>query len=428
MKISGYSGVLLVGVFGLGTAVITLNRSSPWEGVAGVDASISCSASCSSSCTVSWRKEGEHTFQWGNGTLLFQPVEIPDHGNYTCIHSEGETQSENKTIEVLVNYPTTNVSISLKNKTFSNASYTVTEGNNITLMCSVNGFPPPIIKWYKDGVNTNTEYLENQYGRHQHDGFASLYRVTDVRCKDGGTYFCQANNTAFSQSTLDKTVKVEVKCDPVLYDVPEKSKVYPLVKGETTVVNFTVQANPKPLVVAWRYFGKTEINPLTNISDYEHRWYSSSDNIYHLQLFHYDLTDNRTGLYSVVLSNGIRYSLNLTYTLSIESEHGTTPHTSTDFNGTTQRNETGVEGYCHDIKCTYIISGGLFLAVLILVLILATALKVVRPAPVEHIYDDVDESLMVHVDVNEGRYIHPFDPYSLLRYLDRDMSYMETAV
>ncbi|XP_046577324.1 titin homolog [Haliotis rubra] len=288
------------------------------------------------------------------------------------------TQSENTTIELLVKYPTTNVSIALKNKKFGNTSYTETEGANITLTCSVNGFPPPIVEWYKDGVNTKTENLEDKYGRHEHPvgGFSSLYRVTDAGCEDGGTYVCQANNNmALNQSTLHNTVKVEVKCDPVLYDASEQSRVYPLVEGETIVINFTVQAKPKPLLATWTYFGKSDMNLLNNISGYEYRRYSSSNNIYYFEFLHFDVTDNRTGLYSAVLSNGIRYSLNLTYTLSSESQPGTTSSTNTDLNGTTPRNETGVEDYCHDNKCTYIISGSLFLVVLILVLILATALQ-----------------------------------------------------
>lgn len=120
--------------------------------------------------------------------------------------------------------------------------------------------------------------------------------------------------------------------DPELYDTADQSRVYPLVnqsrvyplvKGETIVVNFTVRANPKPVLVKWTFYGQSEIDLLKNNSDRmdEYRFINSSD-IYHFEFSHFNVTDNRTGLYSAVLANGVRYSLNLTYTLSTESESG----------------------------------------------------------------------------------------------------------
>ncbi|XP_048259286.1 hemicentin-1-like [Haliotis rufescens] len=375
MKTSCYAGVFLLGVCGLGTALMTMNRPSPWEVVAGMNASVSCSAQCTSSCSLSWKKEGDDTFFHAGGTLLLHPVEIPDHGNYTCVFEQDANQRENQTIEILVNYPSRNVSVS-----FTKMS------TNITLMCSVDGFPPPLVKWYKDGVNIHSENLTDKYGRHQHpvDGFSSFYRVTDAGCEDGGNYVCQANNNAaLNHSTVENNIEVEVDCDPELYDAADQSRVYPLVnqsrvyplvKGETIVVNFTVRANPRPVLATWTFYGQSKINLLKNNSDRmdEYRLNNSSD-IYYFEFSHFNVTDNRRGLYSAVLANGVQYPLNLTYTLSIESESGTS--SSAPYLNST--NQVNVTSSCLDLECNYMfvfISGGVFLVVLILVVVIAVVL------------------------------------------------------
>ena len=56
--------------------------------------------------------------------------------------------------------------------------------DKVTLMCSADGNPDPVIRWYKDGVA-----LEGP------QSVGGVYTIDRIKPEDRGTYHCQATNT-----------------------------------------------------------------------------------------------------------------------------------------------------------------------------------------------------------------------------------------
>ncbi|XP_046379912.2 uncharacterized protein LOC124151470 [Haliotis rufescens] len=352
------------------TASITLTEQSPWGIDVGREATVTCKARCVSQCNykVSWTKEDDPTFQWGNASLLFKPATITSRGNYTCIVDENGDQVGNKTLEVLVNYPPQNIAISSNNE--ERDTYSSSEGANITLACSIDGYPPPLVKWHKDGVNVNTDNLTHKYGFRQHpvEGFTSVYRLTNVRCEEEGTFVCQAGSPTAGGETVESIVELKVvQCMVKLQDKRDQARVHLLHTGETVTANFSVVSNPPSVLVGWiQHREGTDRNLLedTECGMWHYDKLKGLRHVEYYQLTHFNVTKNRSGLFRVFLSNGLRYHLTINYTLNVVDPGTALP--------------TTWMGYCHGNWCSVIailIGGCVFLGFLVGVLLIGAVIK-----------------------------------------------------
>ncbi|XP_071078774.1 junctional adhesion molecule A-like [Haliotis cracherodii] len=213
MALGQWLAMLLLMVSKSNTAAVYLMRGLSWRLDSGTKAASICSSPQCASCHVTWRKQGDPTFHWGNETLHFNPVKKSDHGNYTCTLEDSEgRQWNNGTLEILVIYPTESISLSVNNLSVSNTYYTSKEGADVTLSCAVDGFPPPLVKWHKDARAVKTANLTQKYGLHQPAGnsFLTSYHVTSAGCEDEGAYVCQAGNGVNETAPIEKFIIFKV--------------------------------------------------------------------------------------------------------------------------------------------------------------------------------------------------------------------------
>ena len=83
-------------------------------------------------------------------------------------------------------------------------SVTVKENHNVTLHCKAAGFPPPIIKWYKDGQVIEEE--RRQFKKRK-------LEVKEIKFEDRGIYICTAENLL---GRVEFSVNVTVKGKPLI--------------------------------------------------------------------------------------------------------------------------------------------------------------------------------------------------------------------
>lgn len=76
---------------------------------------------------------------------------------------------------------------------------TVSEGDQLTLSCGVEGTPKPTVTWYKDGVPLlNTDRLRGDYNP---ETGRCTFTITDATDADKGAYRCVAANEHGSTNT-----------------------------------------------------------------------------------------------------------------------------------------------------------------------------------------------------------------------------------
>ncbi|XP_048259284.1 hemicentin-1-like [Haliotis rufescens] len=538
--------VLVVAVIGLNTGAVFLSEDSPWTITAGTTASVTCGYQNITNYTVYWEKEEHSRVTPGNETLIFQNVQVTDHGNYSCVIEANDNVLENRTLDIRVSYPSGNISISVSNRV--RANYTISGGANATLECSVDGFPPPFITWRKDGAIIKEENLTDHYGLRQPptDGFISVFDVINAGREDSGTYVCTANNSANQNDSreaevhlavptypprhisisVDKGVKAKytipgganatLVCSvdvfpppfitwrkdgdiikeenltdryglrqpptdgfisvfdvinagredsgtyvctannsanqndsqeaevhlavpnyfPVLQNQGELSRRFTVVEGESIVVNFTVVSSPRSLVVKWSLQpdGSNETSVWSRSVDnslWNMRNRTLSTDVQLFQFYHVNVTENMTGLYRVILTNGLRRNLDLEYSIGIGYDTTGRSINATDvYSNTTDLNLKDDEDYESTWKILLAVVVGVVVTNVLLVVLLSFCIRGVMPAAVEHVYHAVDESLMLDLPVTEANtnYMRPFDPYSMQRYLNRGVTCMETDV
>ena len=71
---------------------------------------------------------------------------------------------------------------------------TLNAGSSVTLNCSADGNPPPVISWTRVSDNS-----------------VVVFPLTDIELQDEGTYRCTANNSVGSAVTRD--VSIVVHCE-----------------------------------------------------------------------------------------------------------------------------------------------------------------------------------------------------------------------
>ncbi|XP_060846635.1 papilin isoform X4 [Rhopalosiphum padi] len=149
--------------------------------------------------TIVWQKNttlidgsGGHYKLFADGTLQIVGLYKYDSGVYICMASNGIGEPIRREVYLTVKVPV-RVNISLP-------ATTIAVGSDLTIPCSVDGYPIPTVTWYKDGQilrnNERTQVTENKLV------------VIRTNASDSGSYKCEAYN---SYSSDEKTVNITIE-------------------------------------------------------------------------------------------------------------------------------------------------------------------------------------------------------------------------
>ncbi|XP_062998506.1 immunoglobulin superfamily DCC subclass member 4 isoform X2 [Elgaria multicarinata webbii] len=193
---------------------------------------------------ITWKKNGlplakeENLRVLPNGSLSISSTQLlseegspPDgssvEGNYTCVSHGTFGSVAGQTVVLRVS-----------------KSQTVVENGMAHFECRIEGLPPPVIMWEKDGVDVPSEprfiVLPN-----------GVLQIIDVKKNDAGVYRCVASNGARKHYSSGAVLSLlEGHQLPVTEDVsivaaPENATV---VAGESAVMECMASATPTPFV------------------------------------------------------------------------------------------------------------------------------------------------------------------------------------
>ncbi|XP_053288202.1 B-cell receptor CD22 [Pleuronectes platessa] len=124
----------------------------------------------------------------------------------------------------------------------------VTEGQTITISCTVESFPQSTLTLMRINTNNQAEIIpeENLYSR----PINSLYHTFTVTSADAGWYVCRAQNTEGSKNSKQKELVVKYKPRKTSISVSGSSDNQVKVGGSLTLTCDT-DANPAPTTYSW---------------------------------------------------------------------------------------------------------------------------------------------------------------------------------
>ncbi|KAH0620089.1 hypothetical protein JD844_014677 [Phrynosoma platyrhinos] len=232
---------------GLGSGQVTLEQNQTLE--------LGCSlAPVEQFLNITWTKNGlplaeeDNLHIFPNGSLFISPTDATSdeedrslrkasmEGNYSCVSHGPFGSVAGQTVVLRVT--------SLPPFFRHPESQTVEENGMARFECRVEGLPPPLISWEKDGVAVPSEgrfiVLPN-----------GILQIIEVRESDVGVYRCLATNRAGKRYSSGAVLSLlEGHLPPATGDViivaaPENATV---VVGESAVMECMASANPTPFV------------------------------------------------------------------------------------------------------------------------------------------------------------------------------------
>ncbi|KAJ7386428.1 hypothetical protein OS493_008553 [Desmophyllum pertusum] len=178
---------------------------------------------------------------------------LQDAGNYTCLVINDFGNSSDTTSLFIEVAP----EISKDPK-----DATRVEGQDVVFSCSVEGNPPPSVRWTMDGETLNTtanSRLPESVMNNNHS-----LTITDVHRSDAGQYRCVANNSVDNSTSLAATLKVYFQ--PEFTSNPQNKTIK---EGEIVILSCTVVGVPAPDVI-WTKDGQTlPVDQRLNVSSRE---------------------------------------------------------------------------------------------------------------------------------------------------------------
>ncbi|KAM3929260.1 obscurin, partial [Leptodactylus fuscus] len=177
-----------------------LTRPKAFMMSVGRDATLSCQIVGNPAPTVTWEKdklqiESGGRFKMVQDGELYQltiyDLTFEDSGQYICraINNIGEAFAA---VTVNVGQESTVVECApyfILKPTNSRVSL----GEDATFQCRVQGHPPPVVTWEKDGRQVGTVLDSNRIRIESH-GESTALHIHCIRFSDGGTYLCRAEN------------------------------------------------------------------------------------------------------------------------------------------------------------------------------------------------------------------------------------------
>ncbi|XP_026733236.1 neural cell adhesion molecule 1-like [Trichoplusia ni] len=170
--------------------------------------------------------------------LIIHRIKITDGGNWTCRASPNLTETREFIVGEKVNIADRNVTLEGE------------EGRSIKLTCEANGYPTPVVVWYKDKQQIKDKEDPKKYTIKQDN----TLEIKKLNHADVGLYVCKVRQKALSHYT-EKTVHLSVQHKPILYNSDTQmvytnqryktEEVYAIL-NDTKNVTCSAIANPPP--------------------------------------------------------------------------------------------------------------------------------------------------------------------------------------
>ncbi|XP_034468053.1 hemicentin-1-like [Hippoglossus hippoglossus] len=164
-------------------------------------------------------------------------VTSADAGWYVCRAQNSEGSKDSKQKKLVVKYPPTEPKLSMRSE--------VTEGQTITVTCTVESFPQSTLTLMR--INTNHQSLKITENNLNSRPINSLYHKINVTSADAGLYVCRAQNSEGSKDSKQKKLVVKYPpTEPLLFMRSE------VTEGQTITVNCTVESFPQSTLTLMR--------------------------------------------------------------------------------------------------------------------------------------------------------------------------------
>nr|XP_026491834.1 hemicentin-1-like isoform X1 [Vanessa tameamea] len=175
-------------------------------------------------------------------TIHITNIKTDDTGNYICL-ARNEIGEDSHSTELYVEYPP---SIEEGDETLN-----IVKGDQVTLVCSLNGFPYPDIRWFKNKSEINDT---SKYRTHNNNVLRFRGSLSDA-----GIYTCEASNALGRAErninlNIYGPVQIEPPTESVLniivgnsLELPCVAEGYPEPKTKWIFKNFDLKSLPKLL-------------------------------------------------------------------------------------------------------------------------------------------------------------------------------------
>ncbi|XP_022793088.1 hemicentin-1-like isoform X3 [Stylophora pistillata] len=145
---------------------------------------------------------------------------------YKCVAHNKPGSMYSTNVMLTVNVPSSIIQIT--------QHQSVTEGDNVTLLCNVSGVPPPMVYWVKPNGSRN-EGLKLE--------------VKNVKRKEAGEYKCEASNECGNST---KMTRIDVQFKPENVQLNSSAVNKKACKGK--VITFNCSADAYPAVTSYQLF------------------------------------------------------------------------------------------------------------------------------------------------------------------------------
>ncbi|XP_067893515.1 hemicentin-1 isoform X1 [Heterodontus francisci] len=220
--------------------------------IEGVPVKLPCKAHGVPKPSIVWSKNGElinqhmgKTSTESDGSLLISSPTGEETGEFVCTATNAAGYASRKVQLTVYVKPRVITESRGGSERASPKEISVIEGEDVTLPCEVQSFPPPIISWAK-----NMQLISPFSPRHTQLSSGSM-KIIETRLSDSGLYLCVATNIA---GNVTQYTKLSVYVPPRIQPGPRIMKVQ---AGHRIDIPCNARGVPTP-TIAW-YKGRNDI-------------------------------------------------------------------------------------------------------------------------------------------------------------------------
>ncbi|XP_067877401.1 intercellular adhesion molecule 5-like isoform X1 [Heterodontus francisci] len=161
--------------------------------IEGKSQNLTCHGAGNPAPQVFWTKDGKIL---SREILHIPSVQMWHSGLYTCTVTN-EYGSRNSSVNSVILYKPRNTTISVNNQTMSGVPVTLSEGDEVTIICNSSGNPTPTLKWEAPSNDSNIQ-----------DGPLGVLHISHATSEHQGIYKCTVTN---KYGTHEKEVDIRIK-------------------------------------------------------------------------------------------------------------------------------------------------------------------------------------------------------------------------